>query len=89
MTENNYTFRITIFSSPAADAPSDCKIEISSNTLDDKPTINDILTYAKAYNCSSIIYVNITIDNANGEYIDSDEFVAEIDYENNKITIFN
>lgn len=89
MTENNYTFRITIFSSSAADAPADCEIELSSNTLDDKPTIRDILSYAKMYNCSSTIYVNVTIDDANGNYVDSDEFVAEIDYKNNKITVLD
>ena len=87
MIKNNFIIRTTIFPENADNPETAYEIEVETDTLDDKPTLTDILGYAKSFQCSGILCVNVTIEDINGDYIDHDEFFVSVDLESNTITI--
>lgn len=96
MITDNYKYKFTLtlhdekpnetFKSLGA---SDCVVEIESDSLEDKPSIKDVISIAKAYKCSDSLFVNLDIEDADGEYVDHEEFAVKIDYSNNTFEIFD
>ena len=87
MTQNKFIIRTTIYNSMEANAIPVSETEFETDTLNNKPTLKDIYNLAKTNKCANLIFVNITVEDIDGNYIDSDEAAMSFDYENGKIFV--